>query len=93
MKIKLTEEQYNRIIAEGKSGIDKTLANKAKASGISKTILKQVHSRGMAAWNSGHRPGTPQEAWAMGRVNSFIKGGHPQDNDIKKKKSAKKKKK
>jgi len=57
-----------------KSSTDKTLANKAKASGISKTILKQVHSRGMAAWNSGHRPGTPQSAWAMGRVNSFITG-------------------
>jgi hypothetical protein len=57
-----------------KSSIDKTLANKAKASGISKTTLKQVHSRGMAAWNSGHRPGTPQSAWAMGRVNSFITG-------------------
>ena len=24
-------------------------------------------------------------AWAMGRVNSFIRGGHSQDNDIKKK--------
>ena len=22
-------------------------------------------------------------AWAMGRVNSFIRGGHSQDNDIK----------
>jgi hypothetical protein len=34
------------------------------------------------------------QAWAMGRVNSFIKGGHSQDNDIKKKKrkSASKKK-
>jgi hypothetical protein len=36
-------------------------------------------------------------AWAMGRVNSFIRGGHSQDNDIKrgskKKSSAKKKKK
>ena len=32
-------------------------------------------------------------AWAMGRVNSFIRGGHSQDNDIKKKgkKSGKKK--
>ena len=100
MKIKLTEEQYNRIIAEGKSGIDKTLANKAKASGISKTILKQVHSRGMAAWNSGHRPGTPQEAWAMGRVNSFITGeggARKADADLwkkaKKSKDRKKKKK
>jgi hypothetical protein len=100
MKIKLTEEQYNRIIEEGKSGIDKTLANKAKASGISKTILKQVHSRGMAAWNSGHRPGTPQEAWAMGRVNSFITGSggaRKADADLwkkaKKSKDRKKKKK
>jgi len=56
------------------SSTDETLSKKAKASGISKTILKQVHSRGMAAWNSGHRPGTPQNAWAMGRVNSFITG-------------------
>jgi hypothetical protein len=34
-------------------------------------------------------------AWAMGRVNSFIRGGHSQDNDIKRKGkgSAKKKKK
>ena len=61
-------------VKKGKSSTDDTLAKKAKASGISKTILKQVHSRGMAAWNSGHRPGTPQNAWAMGRVNSFITG-------------------
>ena len=53
---------------------DKTLSNKSKKTGISKTILKKVHSRGMAAWNAGHRPGTPQNAWAMGRVNSFITG-------------------
>jgi len=100
MKIKLTEEQYNRIIVEGKSSIDKALANKAKASGISKTILKQVHSKGMAAWNSGHKPGTPQEAWAMGRVNSFITGeggARKADADLwkkaKKSKDRKKKKK
>lgn len=59
---------------KNKSSTDDTLSKKSKASGISKTILKQVHSRGMAAWNSGHRPGTPQNAWAMGRVNSFITG-------------------
>ena len=59
---------------KGQSSTDKTLAKKAKDSGISKTILKQVHSKGMAAWNAGHRPGTPQNAWAMGRVNSFITG-------------------
>jgi len=59
---------------KGQSSTDKALTKKAKDSGISKTILKQVHSRGMAAWNAGHRPGTPQNAWAMGRVNSFITG-------------------
>jgi hypothetical protein len=32
-------------------------------------------------------------AWAMGRVNSFIKGGHSQDNDIKKKGKSRAKKK
>lgn len=52
----------------------KSLKNKAKKSGISLTTLKKVYKRGMAAWNAGHRPGTPQNAWAMGRVNSFITG-------------------
>jgi hypothetical protein len=52
----------------------KSLKKKSEDSGISLTILKQVFKRGMAAWNSGHRPGTPQNAWAMGRVNSFITG-------------------
>jgi hypothetical protein len=52
----------------------KSLKKKSEDSGISLTILKQVYKRGMAAWNSGHRPGTPQNAWAMGRVNSFITG-------------------
>jgi len=54
--------------------IDKALANKAKASGISKSILKRVYSKGAAAWKSGHRPGVSQQQWAMGRVNSFITG-------------------
>ena len=52
----------------------KSLKKKSEDSGISLTILKQVYKRGMAAWNSGHRPGTPQNAWAMGRVNSFVTG-------------------
>jgi hypothetical protein len=52
----------------------KSLKKKSGDSGISLTILKSVYKKGMAAWNSGHRPGTPQNAWAMGRVNSFITG-------------------
>jgi hypothetical protein len=29
----------------------------------------------MAAWRTGHRPGTTPQQWAFARVNSFITGG------------------
>ena len=54
---------------------DKSLAKKAEASGISVSILKQVYNRGVAAWRTGHRPGTTPEQWGHARVNSFITGG------------------
>jgi hypothetical protein len=56
------------------SNIETALKNKAEETGISYKILKQVHDRGMAAWRTGHKPGAPQAAWAMGRVNSFVTG-------------------
>lgn len=75
---------------------DKALSNKAKDSGISKTILKQVFNRGMAAWKTGHRPGVAPQQWAMARVNSFITGGKTRttaDKDLWAKHKKKKKKK
>jgi hypothetical protein len=51
------------------------LKKKAEKSGISYGILKQVYNRGMAAWQSGHRPGTTPQQWAFARVNSFITKG------------------
>lgn len=59
-------------MAEG--GADKALAEKAKKSGIPLGVLKKVYERGMAAWQSGHRPGVAPQQWAMARVNSFITG-------------------
>jgi len=53
---------------------DKALKNKAKQSKIPLSILRAVFRKGKAAWNTGHRPGTSQNQWAMGRVNSFITG-------------------
>jgi hypothetical protein len=41
--------------------------------------------------SSGSRPGTSMGAWAMGRVNSFIKRGHTQDDDLRGGKKKKKK--
>tara|TARA_R100000329_G_scaffold149551_1_gene140420 strand:+ start:2923 stop:4743 length:1821 start_codon:yes stop_codon:yes gene_type:complete len=53
----------------------KGLAAKAEKSGVSLSILKQVYNRGMAAWRTGHRPGTTPQQWGMARVNSFLTGG------------------
>lgn len=56
------------------SSVDEALKGKAKASGISLSILREVYNRGMAAWRSGHRPGVAPQQWALGRVNSFVTG-------------------
>lgn len=51
------------------------LKAKAEKSGISYGILKKVFDRGVAAWRTGHRPGTTPQQWGYARVNSFITGG------------------
>jgi len=48
------------------------LKKKADATGMSLSILRQVYNRGVAAWKSGHRPGTTPEQWGYARVNSFV---------------------
>ena len=48
------------------------LVNKAEKSKMPYGILKKVYDRGMAAWKTGHRPGTTPQQWAFARVNSFI---------------------
>ena len=48
------------------------LKNKAEKSGMPLGILKKVYNRGMAAWKTGHRPGTTPQQWGMARVNSFV---------------------
>tara|TARA_B100000927_G_C16185105_1_gene357013 strand:+ start:308 stop:538 length:231 start_codon:yes stop_codon:yes gene_type:complete len=64
----------------------KGLADKAKKSGISVGTLKKVYNRGMAAWKTGHRPGTTPQQWGMARVNAFIvkkkKGTLNHDKDL-----------
>ena len=47
------------------------LKKKAEKSSIPYGILKKVYDRGMAAWKTGHRPGTTPQQWAYARVNSF----------------------
>lgn len=73
-----------------------TLSRKAKKTRFTLGQLTRVYRRGQGAFlSSGSRAGVGMAGWAMGRVNSFIRGGHPQDNDIKrgaKKRKTRKKK-
>ena len=64
----LSFEDYN--IEEGKS--DAALKKKADKSGRPLGILRQVFNRGVAAWKTGHRPGTTAVQWGLARVNSFV---------------------
>lgn len=85
-KIYLEEKRYSMYdsidLEEGPDGI----AAKAKKSGISPETLKKVYNRGVAAWKTGHRPGTTPQQWGMARVNAFIvkkkKGGLNHDKDL-----------
>ena len=64
------DEDEKRERLKEKAGV--SLAKKAKASGIPAGILRQVYNRGVAAWRTGHRPGTNPQQWGNARVNSFI---------------------
>lgn len=75
-------EEVETLINEAAAG----LAAKAKKSGVPLSILKKVYARGVAAWNTGHRPGTTPQQWGMARVNSYITKGkgtyHGADKDL-----------
>lgn len=43
--------------------------------GISINILNEVYDRGLKAWQTGHRPGASQHAWAWARLYSFLLKG------------------
>lgn len=64
---------------------DKALRDKAEKSGIDLGTLKKVYRRGVAAWRTGHRPGTTPQQWGLARVNSYIVKGktyHTADKDL-----------
>ena len=63
--------------AKPKSGGSKAsvVSKYAKSSGISKSTLNKVYSRGLGAfYSSGSRPGVSAHQWAAGRVRSFATG-------------------
>ena len=89
-KRKTTKRRTARPLSES---VKKTLRAKAKRSKrFTYGQLAKVYRRGQGAYlSSGSRPGVSMSQLAFGRVNSFIRGGHSQDNDLKRKRRAKKK--
>jgi hypothetical protein len=72
--LKLVDEIHESIQLEEAKQLE-GIKKKAEKSGISYGILKKVFDRGVAAWRTGHRPGTTPSQWGYARVNSFITGG------------------
>lgn len=62
--IELSEESIEE-------NVTAALKKKSEKSGISVGILRKVYNRGVAAWRTGHRPGTNPQQWGLARVNSF----------------------
>ena len=64
--------------------VETSLKRKAKTSKLfNLTDLKDVYRRGQGAYlGAGSRPGTTMAQWAMGRVNSLIRGSRKHDLDI-----------
>ena len=69
-KKRLPYEMFEKKVVKEKklAGLQK----KADKSGMPYGILKQVFNRGVAAWRTGHRPGTNPQQWGYARVNSFV---------------------
>jgi len=69
-KKNLPYEMFEKTVVKEKklAGLEK----KADKSGMPYGILKQVFNRGVAAWRTGHRPGTNPTQWGYARVNSFV---------------------
>ena len=64
-----------------------TLQRKAKSSKrYTYGTLAKVYRRGQGAFLSSGSRRVPMAAWAMGRVNSFLRGSRKHDLDLRKKK-------
>ena len=64
-------ELYSEDFGVQEGNVKKALLKKADKSGMPYAILKKVFDRGVAAWRTGHRPGTTPTQWGLARVNSF----------------------
>ena len=57
------------------------LKKKSKKTGVDMGTLRKIFNRGVAAWRTGHRPGTNPTQWGLARVNSVLSGGPARKSD------------
>ena len=89
-------QKYKRMFGGEEMQLDEKIAGlvkKSKETGVPYGILKKSYDRGMAAWKTGHSPGTTPQQWAFARVNSMLTGGKADPDLQPQAKAAKKKKK
>ncbi len=68
------------------------LQKKARAKRVAYGTLVKVYRRGQGAFlSAGSRPKTTMASWAMGRVNSFLRGSRKHDTDLRRKRAKTKK--
>jgi hypothetical protein len=65
---KMKFKEHAEMMEDATAGLKK----KAEKSGMPLGILRKVYNRGVAAWKTGHRPGTTPSQWGFARVNSFV---------------------
>ena len=72
------------------ASVKATLRKKAKASKrYTYGTLAKVYRRGQGAFLSAGSRRVPMAAWAMGRVNSFLRGSRKHDLDLRKRRRKK----
>lgn len=65
---KMKFKEHAQMMEDATAGLKK----KAEKSGMPLGVLRKVYNRGVAAWKTGHRPGTTPQQWGFARVNSFV---------------------
>jgi len=69
---KTRPSRYTQLFAERyPDAAGKSLAVKARSTGIPLDVLERVYEKGRAAWKTGHRVGATPEQWGYARVHSF----------------------
>lgn len=49
-----------------------SLKDKAAVTGVPLDLIEDCYNRGLAAWRTGHRPGSTQQQWGYARVSSML---------------------